>query len=330
MSASSVSSPWWDRGVLLGMAVVLAVLPFTTSGYVLYVVNLLMVFSVLALGMHLVIGETGQFALSHAAFFGIGIYTAGLINNQWQPPFFVSIVAGAVLSAALGWVIGLLALRMRDIYLALATFAFGEAMQWVFLNWEQVTNGSNGLQMKPASLGGYQLMNDLQAYPFVVAIAALMLWLTVALARSRLGSSFRAVRESDVAAIAMGVNTRAVKVTAFVLSAAFAGVAGGMYTLFTSFIHPESLGFQTTILVLTMVVVGGLGSVRGAVAGAIVFGLASELLRQAPSYQEIIYGGILMLFMMFLPKGMASLFAARRKSQRASSVASANVAEKHA
>jgi branched-chain amino acid transport system permease protein len=187
----------------------------------------------------------------------------------------------------------------------------------VFLNWEQVTNGSNGLQMKPAALGGLRLMNDLQAYPFVVAIAALMLWLTVALSRSRLGSSFRAVRESDVAAIAMGVNTRAVKVTAFVLSAAFAGVAGGMYTLFTSFIHPESLGFQTTILILTMVVVGGLGSVRGAVAGAIVFGLASELLRQAPSYQEIIYGGILMLFMMFLPKGMASLFAARKATRRA-------------
>ncbi|WP_398492370.1 branched-chain amino acid ABC transporter permease [Variovorax sp.] len=310
-------SPWWDRGVLLAMAAVLAVLPFAASGYVLYVVNLLMVFSVLALGMHLVIGETGQFALSHAAFFGIGIYTAGLINNQWQPPFVVSILAGALLAAALGWVIGLLALRMRDIYLALATFAFGEAMQWVFLNWEQVTNGSNGLQMKPAALGGLRLMNDLQAYPFVVAIAALMLWLTVALSRSRLGSSFRAVRESDVAAIAMGVNTRAVKVTAFVLSAAFAGVAGGMYTLFTSFIHPESLGFQTTILILTMVVVGGLGSVRGAVAGAIVFGLASELLRQAPSYQEIIYGGILMLFMMFLPKGMASLFAARKATRRA-------------
>jgi len=311
------TSPWWDRGVLIAMAAVLVVLPFAASGYVLYVVNLLMVFSVLALGMHLVIGETGQFALSHAAFFGIGIYTAGLINNQWQPPFVVSILAGALLAAALGWVIGLLALRMRDIYLALATFAFGEAMQWVFLNWEQVTNGSNGLQMKPAALGGLRLMNDLQAYPFVVAIAALMLWLTVALSRSRLGSSFRAVRESDVAAIAMGVNTRAVKVTAFVLSAAFAGVAGGMYTLFTSFIHPESLGFQTTILILTMVVVGGLGSVRGAVAGAIVFGLASELLRQAPSYQEIIYGGILMLFMMFLPKGMASLFAARKATRRA-------------
>ena len=108
----------------------------------------------------------------------------------------------------------------------------------------------------------------------------------------------------------MGINVRRMKQSAFAISAAFAGIAGGMYTLFTSFIHPESLGFQTTILVLTMVVVGGMGSVRGAVAGAIAFGLISELLRQVTSVQEIIYGVILMGFMMFMPKG---LFADRNR-----------------
>lgn len=298
-----------DRIALGVAAAVLLALPFTTSGYVLYVVNLLMVFVVLALGMHLVIGEAGQFALSHTAFYGIGIYTAGLINTAWHPPFIVSILAGALLSAVLGYVIGLLALRMRDIYLALATFAFGEAMQWVFLNWEKVTGGSNGMRMQPAELFGLKLTNDLQAYPFVIALTALMLWFTVALSRSQYGSALRAVRESDVAAMAMGVNVKRMKQSAFALSAAYAGTAGGMYTLFTSFIHPESLGFQTTILVLTMVVVGGIGSVRGAVAGAIAFGLISELLRQALSVQEIIYGAILMGFMMFKPKG---LFADRR------------------
>ena len=298
-----------DRWALIAAAVVLLVLPFTASGYVLYVVNLLMVFVVLALGMHVVIGEAGQFALSHTAFYGIGIYTAGLVNTTWHPPFVVSIIAGGLLSAVLGYVIGLLALRMRDIYLALATFAFGEAMQWVFLNWEQVTGGSNGMRMQPAELFGLKLSNDLQAYPFVVLLAALMLWLTVALSRSQFGSCLRAVRESDVAALAMGINVKAMKQTAFAISAAFAGVAGGMYTLFTSFIHPESLGFQTTILVLTMVVVGGIGSVRGAVAGAIAFGLISELLRQALSIQEVIYGAILMGFMMFKPRGLfASTF----------------------
>lgn len=293
--------------ILLG---VLCTLPFVASGYVLYIVNLLMVFVVLALGMHVVIGEAGQFALSHTAFYGIGIYTAGLINSLWHPPFVLSILAGGLLSALLGYLIGFLALRMRDIYLALATFSFGEAMQWIFLNWESVTGGSNGMRMQPAELLGLKLTNDVQAYPFVIALAALMLWITVALTRSQFGSALRAVRESDVAAMAMGINTRSMKLAAFAISAAFAGVAGGMYTLFISFIHPESLGFQTTILILTMVVVGGIGSVRGAVAGAIFFGLISELLRQTLSIQEIIYGAILMGFMMFKPQG---LFADSKK-----------------
>jgi len=303
-----------NRWALLAGAIVLLTLPFTVSGYVLYIANLLMVFVVLSLGLHMVIGEAGQFALSHTAFYGIGIYTSGLINAAWHPPFVVSILAGGLLSALLGSVIGLLALRMRDIYLALATFALGEAMQWVFMNWEGVTGGSNGLQMVPAELFGYKLTNDLQAYPFVMVIGALMLWLTVALSRSQYGVSLRAVRESDVAALAMGINVKAMKLSAFAVSAAFAGIAGGMYTLFTTYIHPESLGFQTTILVLTMVVVGGIGSVRGAVTGAIVFGLISELLRQVLSIQEVIYGAILMGFMMFKPRG---LFAGRARHKTA-------------
>jgi branched-chain amino acid transport system permease protein len=305
-----MKKPSLDQAALLALLAVLCVLPFAVTGYVLYVVNLLMVFVVLALGMHVVIGEAGQFALSHTAFYGIGIYTAGLINATWHPPFVVSIAAGGLLSAVLGYLIGFLALRMRDIYLALATFAFGEAMQWVFLNWHDVTGGSNGMRLQPAQLFGLKLTNDLQAYPFVIALTALMLWLTVALSRSQFGSALRAVRESDVAATAMGINARAMKQAAFAISGAFAGIAGGMYTLFVSFIHPESLGFQTTILVLTMVVVGGIGSVRGAVAGALVFGVISELLRQALSLQEIIYGAILMGFMMFKPRG---LFADRKR-----------------
>jgi len=305
-----MKKPSLDQAALLVLLAVLCVLPFAVTGYVLYVVNLLMVFVVLALGMHVVIGEAGQFALSHTAFYGIGIYTAGLINAAWHPPFVVSIAAGGLLSAALGYLIGFLALRMRDIYLALATFAFGEAMQWVFLNWHGVTGGSNGMRLQPAELFGLKLTNDLQAYPFVIVLTALMLWLTVALSRSQFGSALRAVRESDVAATAMGIDARAMKQAAFAISGAFAGIAGGMYTLFVSFIHPESLGFQTTILVLTMVVVGGIGSVRGAVAGALVFGVISELLRQALSLQEIIYGAILMGFMMFKPRG---LFADRKR-----------------
>lgn len=299
-----------DKWALVLAAVVLIALPFLASGYVIYIVNLLMIYIVLALGLHIVIGETGQFALAHAAFYGIGIYTAGILNNTLHLNFVISIIVAGVVTAVIGYILGALAIRMRDIYLALSTFAFGEAMQWVFLNWTDVTNGSNGYQMSPAQFFGFQLTSDLRAYPFVVVCAALLLGLTVWLSRSQLGSAFRAVRESDVAAQAMGVNANVIKRVAFMLSAAYAGMAGGLYTTFSSFIHPESLGFWTTILILIMIVVGGIGSVRGAVVGALIFGLISELLRQVLSFQEIIYGLILIGFMMFAPRG---LFSDRRR-----------------
>ncbi|WP_442592823.1 branched-chain amino acid ABC transporter permease [Parapusillimonas sp. JC17] len=301
-----------DKGLLLACAAILAVLPFVASGYVLFIVNLLMVYIVLALGLHIVLGETGQFALAHIAFYGIGIYTAGIINNAWHPNFVISILVSAVVAGVLGYMLGALAIRMRDIYLALSTFAFGEAMQWVFLNWVAVTNGSNGYRMSPAQFFGFELVSDLRAYPFVVLAAGAMLGLTVYLSRSQLGSAFRAVRESDVAAQAMGVNVNRVKRIAFMISAAYAGLAGGLFTTFSSFIHPDSLGFQATVLILIMIVVGGIGSVRGAIAGAVIFGLISELLRQVLSFQEIIYGAILILFMMFLPKGLFSGRESRR------------------
>ncbi|MBR1220570.1 branched-chain amino acid ABC transporter permease [Bradyrhizobium sp. U87765 SZCCT0131] len=289
---------------LIAAAIALVVLPFVATGYVIYLANLLLTFTVLCLGMHIVIGEAGQFSLAQAAFYGIGIYTSGLAGQIFGWPFPLSILASGLVAGLVGLCIGTIALRMRDIYLALATFAFGEAMQWVFLSWTPVTGGPNGLRIPPATLFGFEIVSDKQAYPVVLAIAVLMIGVTIVISRSRLGRAFRAVRESEIAALAMGVPVKAMKLAAFALSAFFAGVAGAMFALYSTYIHPDSLGFQTTILVLTMVVVGGLGSLGGAVGGAIVFGLMSELLRQAPSYQEIIYGLILIVFMMFAPRGL--------------------------
>jgi len=310
-SEASLPAGWSARGIpfvqiaLLALAAAaLVILPFAVTGYVLYIANLLLVFVVLCLGLHLVIGETGQFALAHAAFYGIGIYTSGLAGNAFGWPFPLSMLLAGLIAGAVGVVIGAVALRMRDIYLALATFAFGEAMQWVFLNWDRVTGGPNGLRISPARLGAFEILSDKQAYPVVVVMALLMLVLTIIISRSRLGRAFRAVRESEVAAMAMGVPVRRAKIVAFGLSAFYAGVAGSMFATFSTYIHPDSLGFQTTILVLTMVVVGGLGSIAGAVGGAIAFGLISEVLRQTPSYQEIIYGLILIVFMMYAPRGV--------------------------
>jgi branched-chain amino acid transport system permease protein len=298
-------------GIGLVLVAVAIALPFFTTGYVVYIANLLLVFTVLSLGMHIVIGEAGQFSLAHAAFYGLGIYTAGLLNNALGLPLLFNILAGGIVAAVCGFAIGFLSLRMRDIYLALSTFAFGEAMQWLFLNWTPVTGGPNGLNFQPASLFGWTILSDKAAYPLVAVITVVFIAATLVIHFSTLGRSFRAVRESEIAAAAVGIDVKRVKLLAFTLSAFFAGAAGGLYTTFSTFIHPESLGFQTTILVLTMVVVGGIGSVWGAIGGAIVFGLIAELLRQVPSYQEVIYGCILMLFMMYLPRGVFSLFGRR-------------------
>ncbi|GJD50252.1 High-affinity branched-chain amino acid transport system permease protein LivH [Methylobacterium crusticola] len=301
--------------VLAAVAVVLVglglALPALATGYVVYIANLLLVFVVLSLGLHLVIGEAGQFSLAHAAFYGIGIYTAALSSKVLGLPFLAALLAGGVLAALCGLAIGVLSLRMRDIYLALSTFAFGEAMQWVFLNWTPVTGGPNGLAIPPASFLGRPILSDKAAFPVVAGVTLVVIALVAGLHASGLGRAFRAVRESEVAAAAVGIDVRRTKLLAFTLSAFLAGAAGGLFTTFSTFIHPDSLGFQTTILVLTMIVVGGIGSVTGAVGGAVVFGLVSELLRQVPSYQEVIYGGILMLFMMYAPRGVFALVGRR-------------------
>lgn len=297
-------------------AIILAVLPFAGSGYVVFVANLLMVYLVLALGMHVVIGEAGQFSFAHTAFYGIGIYAAGILNNAYHLPVVFNILAGGLIAAVVGLFVGGLALRMRDIYLALVTFAFGEVMQWVFLNWTNLTGGASGLRMTPANFFGYQLATDKQAYVFVLAMSLLLILLTLQISRSRYGSALRAVRESEVAAMAMGINVRRMKISAFSISAFYAGCAGGMFTMFSSFIHPDSLGFQTTVLILIMVVVGGLGSVSGAIGGVIIFGLLSEGLRKILSGQEIIYGAILMIFMMYAPRGAFAFFRERAQPRK--------------
>jgi branched-chain amino acid transport system permease protein len=291
--------------------VALLVLPQLTTGYVVYLANLMLVYIVLAIGLNILIGETGQFGLAHVAFYGLGIYTTAILTSRYGLSFPVAVAAGMLLAGAIGFLLGAISFRMRDIYLALSTFAFGEAMQWVFKSWDAVTNGPNGMRIPQANILGFKIASDHDAYYFVLATAIAVVGVTVVLMRSRLGRAFRAVRESEPAALALGVNVRRTKVIAFTLSAVYAGLAGGIFASFSSFIHPDSLGFTTTILVLTMIVVGGLGSIAGAVMGALILGLIQELLRQAPSYQEIIYGVILILFMMYAPKGVAGAIKAR-------------------
>jgi branched-chain amino acid transport system permease protein len=291
-------------------------LPRLLPEYYLYIGNLLMMYMILALGLDILLGWTGQFAFAHIAFYGIGIYATALLNMRLGVPFIFGMPIAAALAALIGFLIALPATRLRTVYLALATFAFAECAQWVFRTWDAVTRGPDGLRMSAPQIFGYVIGNDQQAMPVIAIILAVMLAATLYLVRSRLGRAFCAVRDSEHVAAASGIDVKRTKVLAFTISAFYAGVAGGAYTLFQSFVHPDGLGVWTLVLVLTMIVVGGSGTVGGVILGVTLLGVLPEVLRAAPRgllvWQEFAYGLILILAIMFMPRGIWGLFSLRK------------------
>ena len=281
-----------------------AAIPMLGSIYIVFMANMILMYVVLAIGLDILLGRAGQFAFAHTAFFGIGIYATSLVNIATGLPFYLTIPLGACIAGLVGALNALPATRLKHLYLGLATFAFAEVAQWVFNNWEEVTGGANGLRFQPSQTGFGEITNDLEAYPFVLAIAVFMVWITRNLELSKLGRSMEAIKESEHAATASGISVNRTKAIAFTISAVYAGVAGGMFTLFQSYVHPDVLGFDTLVLVLSMIVIGGIGTLPGVIVGVVLLGLLPEVMRGLESYQEFIYGIILIGVLMFMPRGI--------------------------
>ena len=283
-------------------------LPLVLPQYFLYLGNFLMTFAVLALGLDLLLGWAGQFAFAHIAFFGIGVYATALLQARLGIPFIVGMPMAAMLAGFIGLLIGLPATRLRTVYLALATFAFAEAAQWVFNSWDKVTGGPDGLRIAAPDVFGYKLGTDPTAFPVVTIILAIMIAAAMYLTTSKFGRAMCAIRDSEHVAAASGINVRGTKAWAFAISAVYAGVAGGMYTLFQSFVNPDVFSFHQIVLLLSMIVVGGLGSLPGVLIGVGLLGLLPEIMRTSMRgllvWQEFVYGVILILAMMFMPRGI--------------------------
>lgn len=298
----------WPIGLLLlGL-----VLPLIVSAdYYFFIGNLIMMNVVLAIGLDLLIGRAGQFAFAHVAFFAVGAYGTALLQTKLGIPFPLALPIAVLLAAVLGWAIAVPATRLRHIYLALATFAFAEAFQWLLNAWESLTGGPSGMKVPPASVMGLSVTNDAVAFPLVAAITAAVLVGTMLLTTSRLGREMCAIRESEHMALASGVDVYRTKILSFVISAVYASIAGGMMTLFQTFVGPEKFGFVTLVLLLSMVVVGGMGSIAGTVIGVIFLTLLPEVMRLTMRslliWQEAAYGAILILCMVFMPRGIWGL-----------------------
>lgn len=298
-----------------------AVLPPLVPQYFLFLGNLLMMYAVLALGLDLLLGWAGQFAFAHIAFFGVGVYATVLLQTKLGLPYIVAMPAAALLAGAIGLIIAIPATRLRAVYLALATFAFAEGAQWVFNSWDTVTGGADGIRISSPSLFGYVMGSDPKAFPVMTVLLAAVIAATLYLTKSKFGRSMCAIRESEHAASASGIDVRGTKIIVFAISAVYAGIAGGMYTLFNSFANPEVFGFTQIVLVLSMIVVGGLGTLPGVLIGVVLLGLLPEIMRTAMRHllvwQELAYGVILIVAMMYMPRGIWGLMRRRRRVARA-------------
>ena len=236
----------------------------------------------------------GMLSIGNAAFMGIGAYTAALVTMQLGWPFPVSLAAGMVAPAILAFVIGKPTLRLSGIYLAMATLGFGEVVRITLLNWESLTGGALGLNGIPQLTEWWHVLG-------AVVVTLLVLW---RLRRSKVGRAFEAIKEDDTAAGLMGIDVANTKMLAFVLGAAIAGLAGGLDAHLTFFIGPQEFGFDRGVDILTMAILGGIGGLPGPIIGAAILTVLPELLRSLRDFRLVVNGLILVLIVLFLPKGI--------------------------
>ena len=293
----------YSLGVLT--TVVLILPPLIGNPYYVGVLVFVGIYSLITIGLSLLMGYTGQISLGHAAFFGVGAYTSGILSTRFGISPWLGMAAAILFAAGVAFIIGTPALRLKGHYLAMATLAFGEIVYIVFNQWIDYTGGPSGFGEIPRfSLGNFLLESDFSYYYFVWGIVLLTFLISLNLIHSRIGRALRSIHGSEVAAKAMGVNTSRYKLQVFILSAVFAALAGCLYAHFVTFLSPGTFSVMFSILLLTMVAVGGMANIWGAVMGAALLTILPEYLRVFRDYDILIYGGVLLLIMIFLPQGL--------------------------
>jgi branched-chain amino acid transport system permease protein len=297
-------------GLLL---VVALAAPYLVSGYVLTQLHFVLIYAIVGFGLMLLVGYTGQISLGHAAFLATGAYTEALLQGAGVP-FFISLTCAALFSAAVGVIVGLPALRLKGIYLAIATFAFNIIIEEIITRWEHVTGGNSGKLLKAIEIFGFRFGSQESFYYLCLAFTVLCCLALINLLRSPTGRAFVAIRDSEVSASCMGINLAYYKTVSFSISAALTGIGGALYAHKVGFISPEQFTLIQSIELVTIVIIGGVGSLHGAVLGAafiimlpqaiaITKGWLPEAIPQA-GLQSVVFGLILVGFIVFEPYGL--------------------------
>jgi branched-chain amino acid transport system permease protein len=290
---------------LAAISAILLILPLMVNDYYRDILTLTGMYIVLALGLNIIVGQAGLLNLGYVAFYAIGAYAYAILSTRFGLSFWPGLFVGALTAGAAAALLGFVTLRLRGDYFAIVTLGLGEITRIVLNNWATLTGGPNGISRigRPV-IGGHVLSSTLDFYYLIVLIVAVTIYAVHRLMFSRIGRAWIAIREDEVAAEAMGINTFRLKLLAFVLGSAWAGLAGVFFAAKMAFVSPESFTFFESVMILCMVVLGGMGSIPGIILGAFLLIALPEVFRDFQDYRMLAFGAALVLMMIFRPQGL--------------------------
>jgi branched-chain amino acid transport system permease protein len=316
------------RWTLLAIMVLFAaILPLSLHEYYLSIINLVLIAIVGALGLNILVGYTGQISVGHAAFMSVGAYTAANLAVRLDLPFWITLPAGGLMAALIGAIVGIPSLRIKGLYLAIATLAGQLIIEWIINHTPAISGGAQAsIQVPRPMLFGYELKTQGQLYFFLLFFAALAIVATLNLVRSRIGRAFIAIRDQDIAAEIIGINIYRYKLLSFAISSFYAGVCGVLYTYYLGIANYEQFQIVVSIDYLAMIIIGGLGSVLGSILGAVfvtmlpivlrtlmeplagLFFSSGEMSSVIASTRLVLFGGLIIFFLVVEPEGLNRLW----------------------
>ncbi|MCP4020249.1 MAG: branched-chain amino acid ABC transporter permease [Desulfobacteraceae bacterium] len=315
----NATSRFW-LGILF---IFLLTFPFLAGDYLLFMANVTGITIIGAVGLNILTGFAGQISLGHAAFIGVGGYTAAIFSSRFDIPFLLCLLLSGIMAALFGIIVGGPSLRLKGLYLGIATLAAQLILEFVFVHWESVTGGIRGINLPTPKVFGIALDNDFKFYFVILTLVILCVTAARNLFRTRVGRAFIAIRDRDISAELMGINLLQYKTYAFAISSFMAGVAGCLYVNFLKTVTPEYFPLLESVRYLAMIIVGGLGSILGAIFGAIfmtfvpemiksLLGLLGAIFPTAMSFlfpfQQVIFGLLIVGFLVFEPHGLAEIW----------------------
>jgi branched-chain amino acid transport system permease protein len=299
------------KGKILGWIGVLTILlaaPLLLGKYSIFLFSLLAIYALVSLGLNLLMGYTGQIAAGHAGFLALGAYFTGIIGDklQWVPCPVILLMAG-IFTGIIGFLLGIPILRLKGFYIAMATLAFGVVVSEVILQWSSLTGGDNGFSVPTARIAGFAFDTDFKLYYLIIPVTIVMTVLARNLVNGYIGRAFIALRESEIAAQTIGIDLARYKTIAFAISAFYTGVAGGLFAYLITFLSPDAFSIELSIDFIAMIVIGGMGSILGSIIGAVILTGMEQILAGLLDLEVLIFGISLIVFMIFMPKGISGM-----------------------